>query len=567
MKTKTTQRAFAFLACLLPTLICQPSTASAQGAAFTYQGQLANNGLPANGHYDLTFALFNNNSTATGQVGGTVTNLAVGVTNGLFTTTLDFGSVFAGAPTWLAIGVHTNGGGAFTALSALQELTPVPYAITAASAGSVSAANLTGTVALGQLPAAVLTNGASGVTVSGAFSGNGAGLTNVAHLAGGNTFNGNQVVNGNINANGTVTATNFTAPIDVQSAPFPSSQTLIEMVVDGDPYWRHGLGIVQNALGGYMATLFCPQDTSYGSGIQFSLQTSATTFNPLMTIAQSGSVGIGTTTPTQAQLVVAGSGSAQSETNFEYLNATSVGHSVAGTTYGRTYSVYTSGSIWCGGEVDVTSDARVKKVQGHSNGAADLVTLGRIEITDYTYRDTIAKGDRPHKKVIAQQVEGVFPQAVSRCTDVIPDIYQAAAFQDGWVNLATDLKVGERVRLIGGKEQGVHEVLEVRPGAFRTAFQPATEKVFVYGREVNDFRNVDYDAIAMLNVSATQELARRLAAREAEVAQLRAEKEALAAKVAVLETRDQARESRLARLESRLNASAPLVVRTSLERD
>ena len=31
-------------------------------------------------------------------------------------------------------------------------------------------------------------------------------------------------------------------------------------------------------------------------------------------------------------------------------------------------------------------------------------------------------------------------------------------------------------------------------------------KVFVYGKQVNDFRTVDYDAIAMLNVSATQEL-------------------------------------------------------------
>ena len=31
-------------------------------------------------------------------------------------------------------------------------------------------------------------------------------------------------------------------------------------------------------------------------------------------------------------------------------------------------------------------------------------------------------------------------------------------------------------------------------------------EVFVYGREVDDFRTVDYEAISMLNVSATQEL-------------------------------------------------------------
>ncbi|MEN0050698.1 MAG: hypothetical protein AAF806_26770, partial [Bacteroidota bacterium] len=33
-------------------------------------------------------------------------------------------------------------------------------------------------------------------------------------------------------------------------------------------------------------------------------------------------------------------------------------------------------------------------------------------------------------------------------------------------------------------------------------------KLFIYGRQVNDFHTVDYEAISMLNVSATQELAK-----------------------------------------------------------
>ena len=44
------------------------------------------------------------------------------------------------------------------------------------------------------------------------------------------------------------------------------------------------------------------------------------------------------------------------------------------------------------------------------------------------------------------------------------------------------------MRLIGAKEEAIHAVLEVREGAFRTAFQPATDAVFVHGREVKDFR-------------------------------------------------------------------------------
>ena len=44
----------------------------------------------------------------------------------------------------------------------------------------------------------------------------------------------------------------------------------------------------------------------------------------------------------------------------------------------------------------------------------------------------------------------------------------------------------------------------------------ASGKVFVYGREVDDFRTVDYQAISMLNVSATQELLKRIKALENE---------------------------------------------------
>jgi hypothetical protein len=152
----------------------------AQGTVFTYQGSLSDGGSPANGNYDFMFGLFNNNSTNNGQVGNNLTNLNVAVTNGLFTVMLDFGANFPGASRWLAISVRTNGSANFTALNPLQELTPTPYAIYAPNAGSansVAATNITGTIPLAQLPGAVLTNNATGVTLSGTFSGNGAGLS------------------------------------------------------------------------------------------------------------------------------------------------------------------------------------------------------------------------------------------------------------------------------------------------------------------------------------------------------------------------------------------------------
>jgi len=135
---------------LIVAVVCSLSalsnSASAQGTAFTYQGRLNTGGSPANGTYDIAFSLYTANAGGV-AVAGPVTNSAVGVTNGLFTTTVDFGNVLTGASNWLAIAVSTNGANAFSTLSPRQQLTPAPYAIYAENAnslaGPVSASQLT----------------------------------------------------------------------------------------------------------------------------------------------------------------------------------------------------------------------------------------------------------------------------------------------------------------------------------------------------------------------------------------------------------------------------------------
>ena len=169
--------------------------AAAQGTAFTYQGRLIDGTNAANGSYDLSFTLYDDPTS--GDALGSVTNYATAVSNGLFFVTLDFGpGVFTGANSnWLDIAVTTNGGSVFTELTPRQQVLPVPYAIraasaavadtalTAASAGAVSATNITGTIADAQLSTNVaLLNGSptfAGTVSANGFSGNGAGLTNV----------------------------------------------------------------------------------------------------------------------------------------------------------------------------------------------------------------------------------------------------------------------------------------------------------------------------------------------------------------------------------------------------
>ena len=140
----------------------------AQDTAFTYQGRLANAGQPANGSYDMTFALFNA-VTGGSQVGSTNTVTAIGVTNGLFTVELDFGGNFPGADRWLEIGVRPAGNGTFTILSPRQKFTATPYAITAGNlTGGLPAIQLSGIVPAAQ--AGSLTNH-SDVVVAGLTAG------------------------------------------------------------------------------------------------------------------------------------------------------------------------------------------------------------------------------------------------------------------------------------------------------------------------------------------------------------------------------------------------------------
>src|SRR5437588_7821463 len=93
-----------FVGALFMVLCVFASAAFAQTTSFTYQGRLTDGGTPANGNYDLQFALFDNSAGGT-QVGSTQTWSTGLVVNGGFTAILDFVvSAFPGANRFLDIG-------------------------------------------------------------------------------------------------------------------------------------------------------------------------------------------------------------------------------------------------------------------------------------------------------------------------------------------------------------------------------------------------------------------------------------------------------------------------------
>lgn len=117
-------------------VVLSASYVFAQTPQFTYQGQLTDNGSPANGQYDLQFKLFD--LATGGSLLGTTLLGNVQVTNGSFSVTLNFGtSQFPGADRFLEIGVRPGtSAGAYTILTPRQQLNSTPYAIRSLSAAT-----------------------------------------------------------------------------------------------------------------------------------------------------------------------------------------------------------------------------------------------------------------------------------------------------------------------------------------------------------------------------------------------------------------------------------------------
>ncbi|UCG16712.1 MAG: hypothetical protein JSV19_01485 [Phycisphaerales bacterium] len=167
MRTKVFSSAVSVLAVAAVPIVLSAQTPV--GTAFTYQGQLKDEGRPVNDTCDFEFELYDAASGGS-QVGSAVSTNGVDVVNGLFAASVDFGEdCFIGEARWLEVSVQCPGDGDFTTLDPRQPVTPTPHAIYAKSAGFELPIQVTGSF---DFPAAVIeatntsTNG--GYAVAGA---------------------------------------------------------------------------------------------------------------------------------------------------------------------------------------------------------------------------------------------------------------------------------------------------------------------------------------------------------------------------------------------------------------
>ncbi len=269
----------------------------------------------------------------------------------------------------------------------------------------------------------------------------------------------------------------------------------------------------------------------------------STNWNPLMDLEGGsgnlyvrGNVGIGTATP-KAKLHV--NGAVFAGTSDIYFTDTNHGHTGIGNSQGyaaiengvgynalmilgrmmgnrRKVNVYDD--LVVAGLITPNSDGRIKKDIAASNAARDITILNKLKVRDYLYKAAPPGEAMLQKGFVAQEVEEVFPDAVVKHADFVPDVFAQATSvtkngEELTVTMAADhgLETGDLVRLI--TSAGTKEVTVARING--TEFSVSnwtgeTDSVFVYGKMVQDFRSLNYNAIFSLGISAMQELYRQV---------------------------------------------------------
>ena len=133
-------------------------------------------------------------------------------------------------------------------------------------------------------------------------------------------------------------------------------------------------------------------------------------------------------------------------------------------------------------------------------------------------KDKMRYGNKFFKKVIAQEVEKVYPQVVSVTIGFIPNVYAvpgkiektAKGYLLHFTNKHNLSKAAKKIQLMMESETKQFDIVSI-PSENQVVINATdlkTDKVFVYGEEINDFRNIDYNGLVTLNISATQELSK-----------------------------------------------------------
>jgi cytoskeletal protein CcmA (bactofilin family) len=224
-----------------------------------------------------------------------------------------------------------------------------------------------------------------------------------------------------------------------------------------------------------------------------------------------GNLGIGITAPTKAKLEVAGDygSTGLSSNSYTDLLATGVSSGSAGT---MAYSIYADGKI-AASSFHAVSDKRVKNILSERNNNDDLEAIENLDIFNYQYIDQNKYGKQTKIGIMAQDVEKIHSDLVEESTRFIPNIYKECK-----LNSINEIQVGECDIKEGDLVQVQYQiddeffmceknVVSYTDGIMKVSESDADadykkDSAFVYGKQINDFKSVNFEQLTSLNTSA-----------------------------------------------------------------
>jgi hypothetical protein len=229
-----------------------------------------------------------------------------------------------------------------------------------------------------------------------------------------------------------------------------------------------------------------------------------------------GKIGIGTTANPSANMHVATSATQVSTTRnmvyFSNLSATPVS---ANYNLTNINSIFDS-SMLVSGSIASSSDTRIKTNIAGINDESALDQILSIQPKTYNYIDQTRSSHSVDivYGFIAQQIQEVIPEAVTKQTDIVPNIYKYATVSSlSTISISTtdEIKINDKIEIIDMYNmRGTYRIVNKNNGSIVVDKKLPSEMVFVYGTTVNDFHTLNKCYIYTLNVCATQILSQKI---------------------------------------------------------
>ena len=163
------------------------------------------------------------------------------------------------------------------------------------------------------------------------------------------------------------------------------------------------------------------------------------------------------------------------------------------------------------------SDERIKTDIKPIENSLDLIE--KINPISFKYIDFIKNGTINNYGVIAQEIEKVIPEVVNSHKDYIPNIFKNAdKYDNELLRLyikTDDISIGDNIQILDIDNKPHYKKIVDKNDDYITIDEPIEKyekdtTIFIYGKEVEDVKNVNYEALFVINIKATQELHQRI---------------------------------------------------------